>query len=139
MLVKEVMSTDVVTVGKDEFVFDACILYKKHRIGCLLVLEKEECVGILTERDIIERCVCEKRNPENTYVSEIMSGEPITIHALENLDKAIEIMRKYDIKKLPVFKKDDLVGIITVTDIYKARPDLTKRFMDSWVKTDWKD
>lgn len=139
MLVKEIMTYNVITVDMDESVFDACLLYKKHRIGCLIVLDDDQCVGVLTERDIIERCVCQKKNPENTLVSDVMSKDPITVHALENLDKALAVMEKYDIKKLPVLIQDEIVGIITVTDISRSRPDLTKRFMDSWVKTDWKD
>ncbi len=139
MLVKEVMTHSVITVDKNHSVFDACVLYKKHRIGSLIVLDGDDCVGILTERDIIERCICERKNPEDTKVSEVMTGDIRIIHALENLDKAVELMKKHNIKKLPVMIKDSIVGIITITDIYKARPDLTKRFMDSWIKTEWKD
>ena len=50
MLVKEVMTHSVITVDKNHSVFDACVLYKKHRIGSLIVLDGDDCVGILTER-----------------------------------------------------------------------------------------
>ena len=78
-------------------------------------------------------------NPEQTKVSDIMTSDPVTIHALETLEKAIEIMQIYNVKKLPVTQNDDIIGIITTTDISRARPDLSKRFVDSWIKSTWKD
>ena len=68
-----------------------------------------------------------------------MSKDLKTIHKLDTIERAIDIMFKNNIKKLPVISKDGIVGIITVTDISKARPDLSKRFIESWVKADWKD
>ena len=68
-----------------------------------------------------------------------MSSEIKTVHALDNLEKAIKIMEENNIKKLPVLKDENIIGIITVTDISKARPDLSKRFIDSWVKIRWED
>ena len=139
MLVKEIMTKNVVSIDKEKTVFEAANLYKKHRVGCLIVTKGEECVGIITERDLIERTICKKRSPETTKVKEIMSEEVITINYLEQIDKASKIMINNNIKKLPVTKNEDIVGIITVTDISKSRPDLSKRFMDSWVKPIWKD
>ncbi len=139
MLVKEVMTKNVVTIDKEQSVLDAANLYKKHKVGCLIVKENEECIGIITERDIIERTICNKMPPETTKVKDIMSSDVITIHYLERLDKASKIMIINNIKKLPVIKNGEIVGIITVTDISKARPDLSERFMDSWVKPIWKD
>ena len=48
-------------------------------------------------------------------------------------------MKDNNIKKLPVLKEESIIGIITVTDISKARPDLSKRFIESWVKSRWQD
>ncbi|MCK5458560.1 MAG: CBS domain-containing protein [Thermoplasmatales archaeon] len=139
MLVKEIMTKKVVTIRSDDMVFDACILYRDEKIGCLVVVENEFCVGIVTERDLIERTLCMRKNPETTKVSEIMSSDIKTIYALDKVETAIDVMKKHKIKKLPVIADDKIVGIITVTDISKARPDISKRFMESWVKPQWKD
>jgi len=139
MLVKEIMTKKVVTIRSDDMVFDACILYRDEKIGCLVVVENEFCVGIVTERDLIERTLCIRKNPETTKVSEIMSSDIKTIYALDKVETAIDVMKKYKIKKLPVIADDKIVGIITVTDISKARPDISKRFIESWVKPQWKD
>ena len=139
MLVKEIMTKKVVTIRSDDMVFDACILYRDEKIGCLVVVENEFCVGIVTERDLIERILCMRKNPETTKVSEIMSSDIKTIYALDKVETAIDVMKKHKIKKLPVIADDKIVGIITVSDISKARPDISKRFMESWMKPQWKD
>jgi len=139
MLVKEIMTKNVVKIEEDKSVYDACIRYQDNKIGSLIITKKDICVGIVTERDIIERTICEKRDPSKTMVSEIMTKNPKSVHPLEKIENALEIMKLDNIKKLPVMKEKDIVGIITVTDISRARPDLSKRFMDSWVRPIWKD
>lgn len=139
MLVMEAMTRNVVTIDSTDTVFDACMKYKERRVGCLVVVENETCVGIVTERDLIERSICARRDPDTTRVREIMSSGVKIVYALDTIEKALEIMRQYKIKKLPVISSEKVVGIITMTDIAEARPDLSKRFMDSWVKTQWRD
>jgi len=139
MLVREIMVKDVVSINSNGTVFDACIKYKNKKVGCLLIVDNGVCVGIVTERDFVERAICMHRNPEKTRISEIMSSDIKTIHALEKVEKAADMMIKYKIKKLPVVMVDKIVGIITVTDISRARPDLSKRFIESWVKPQWRD
>ena len=139
MLVKEVMTKNVIKIDYDKTVLEACFMYKEYKIGSLIVTKNGECIGIVTERNIIERTICVNKMPGNTKIGEIMSSNLITIHALENLEKALEIMIENNIKKLPVIIKDEIVGIITFTDISKARPDLSKRFMETWVKSAWMD
>jgi CBS domain-containing protein len=139
MLVKEIMTRNVVSIDQNASVFDACMKYKEKKVGCLVVVSGEACVGLVTERDLIERSICQRRNPENTTVKEIMSQHIKVVNALDTIEKALETMQQFKIKKLPVISAEKVVGIITVTDIAEARPDLSKRFMESWVKARWKD
>jgi CBS domain-containing protein len=139
VLVKEVMTKKVFTIDKNKTIFDACNMYKDYKIGCLIVTDMASCVGIITERDIIERTICARRDPYVTKIGDIMSKNMKTIHALETIDKAIEVMFQNKIKKLPVLINEEVVGIITVTDISRARPDISKRFMQTWVRSDWRD
>lgn len=140
MLVKEIMKKNVITVDESDNVLNACIKYRDYKVGCLVVTDKEgRCVGIVTERDLIERTICEELDPRVTQVKKIMSKNVKTIHALATVEEALETMRRYNIKKLPVVVKKGIVGIITVTDISHARPDLSKRFIESWVKPVWRD
>jgi CBS domain-containing protein len=139
MLVKEAMTNSVVTIDQNASVFDACMMYKNKKVGCLVVVDGDTCVGIVTERDLIERSICIRKDPDKTKVQEIMSAGIKTVHSLEHIEKALEIMVKYHIKKLPVIFEDRIVGIITVTDISKSRSELSQHFMETWVKPEWKD
>jgi len=139
LLVKEIMKKNVITVNAKDSVFDACNKYKEYKIGCLVVVEDGSCVGIVTERDLIERTICENRDPKSTKINEIMSTDIKTVHALDTVEKALGVMKKFNIKKLPVVVDKGIVGMLTVTDISRARPDLSKRFIESWVKPVWKD
>ncbi len=139
VLVKEVMTKNVVTIDRNKTIFDACNLYKDKKIGCLLVTDEGRCVGIATERNIIERTICSRIDPYETKIGDIMSTDLVTVHALDKIETAIEYMEFFEIKKLPVLVNDEIVGIITALDIAKARPDLSDRFVDTWVKARWKD
>ncbi|MCK4996386.1 MAG: CBS domain-containing protein, partial [Thermoplasmatales archaeon] len=72
MLVKEIMTKNVVTLDRNKTIFDACTLYKEKKIGCLLVTDEERCVGIATERNIIERTICSRVDPYETKIGDIM-------------------------------------------------------------------
>ena len=131
MLVKEIMVKDVISIRPNDTVYNACVKYKDKKVGCLLVTDSEgDCVGIVTERDFIERIICTRKDPDKTKVSEIMSTEMITIHALDRIEKAAETMLKYRIKKLPVIANNKIVGIITVTDLSREIPDFSRKYCE---------
>ena len=139
MLIKEIMKPDVVTIDAQESVLSAANKYRDYKIGCLIVTVDGKCAGIVTERDIIERTICELLDPKVTKVGEIMSSDIKTVHSLDKLEKAINVMVENNIKKLPVIQNNNIVGIVTVTDISRARPDLSDRFIESWIKPIWRD
>jgi CBS domain-containing protein len=117
MLVQEIMTKDVVTIDCKKTIYDACKVYKDKKVGCLVVMDNDILVGLVTERDIIERAILEDRSPRNTQIRDIMSSNLKIIHALAPLEKASQIMKENNIKKLPVILNNKIVGIITQTDI----------------------
>lgn len=137
MLIKDIMIRKVITIDINDTVFNACIKLLSERIGCIIVMNKGFCQGIVTERDFIERTICMNRDADRTMVKEIMTSDVVTINPLDRLEDALEIMKKYRIKKLPVVTNGHLIGIVTVSDIAHAKPELTKRFIESWVKPRW--
>jgi CBS domain-containing protein len=131
--VKDVMVTDVVTVGANVNVRRAVRVMNDFEIGCLIVVENGSVVGILTERDVLKRVVDEGRKPEETLVKDVMSKPLITISSEASLENAIELMFKHKIKKLPVVENGKLVGLVTFTDLVRAEPTLIqtiKRLME---------
>jgi len=124
--VKDVMVTDLVTVKADVTVKKAVEVMNDFEIGCLIVVEKGEAIGIITERDVLKRVVVEGKDPNKTLVSEVMSKPLIVTSPETSLEKAIEAMFKHKIKKLPVIEGGKLVGLITFTDIARIQPVMEK-------------
>jgi CBS domain-containing protein len=120
MLVEEVMTRDVVTIDSNETVYDACKLYCEIKVGSLVVMNRDMIVGIITERDIIERAILQNKAPTKTRIRDIMSPNIKTVHALAPIEKAAIIMKENNIKKLPVILNNDIVGIITETDLSRT-------------------
>lgn len=130
MFVKDIMAKKVISIDINKTVLDACIIFKEKGLGSLVVVNEGVIVGIITERDIIERIVINQKNPSKTKVKEVMSKNIITIHASARIEKAAELMRKHRIKKLPVILNNEFVGIITVTDLANIMPNFSKIISD---------
>lgn len=131
MIVKEIMTNRIVTVDIDNTIIDASRVYRDNKVGCLIITDNEQVVGIVTQRDLIERTICNNLNPEKTKIGEIMSKNIKTINSNDRVEKALDLIKKNKIKRLPVISGDKLVGIVTVTDIAYSRPDV-KKFLEKW-------
>jgi len=117
MQVQEIMTKNVISIKPGDSVLEACEKYSVHKVGSLVVKDNDLIVGILTERDVIESMIVTEGNPKQTKVQEIMSSNIKTIHALAPIEKAADIMKEEHIKKLPVVLNNEIVGIVTETDI----------------------
>ncbi|UCF49274.1 MAG: CBS domain-containing protein [Thermoplasmatales archaeon] len=136
MLVKDVMTKNVITIDSNQTILDAYKKYRDNKVGSLVVTDSEKCIGIVTERDLIEKAI--DKDLKTTLVKDIMTSNVRTISPSENLDTASELMEKYNIKKLPVLYDDNITGIITINDIVHTKPELTKRYIETWIKARWK-
>jgi IMP dehydrogenase len=120
MLVEEVMTPNVVTIDCSKTVYDACKVFTDKQVGSLVAVDKKIIVGIITERDAIEKVILGDKNPKKTKIRDVMSPHIRTIHALAPLEKAAQIMKDNKIKKLPVVLNNEIVGIITETDLSRT-------------------
>lgn len=127
MLVREVMNRDVKTIEPDESTLDAAKTMNEFRIGCLIVARKTKLVGILTERDILEKVVGEDKRASGVRVSQAMTRDPIMIGEDKDISEAVEAMNKSHIKKLPVVSGQSIVGILTTTDLARVQPEMIKQ------------
>lgn len=128
MHIKDIMSSKVVVVDKDQNLNDALKLMKKHKISRLPVINtnnnhERELVGIITEKDIALRLGSSRYGnmpPSHFHVSTVMTPDPITLNAAENLGKAAKIMIENKIGGIPIIDDGKIVGIITKTDFIKT-------------------
>ena len=128
LTVRDVMVTPVIVVGSQQTAQHAAKVLSLNGIGCLVVVENELVVGILTEKDLINRVIVEKRDPEETLVGDIMSKPPIVARPELTLEDAIRVMFTHRIKKLVVVEGDGekrrLAGLVTLTDIARVNQSL---------------
>jgi signal-transduction protein with cAMP-binding, CBS, and nucleotidyltransferase domain len=116
--VNQVMSKNVLSLDKSTTLQEAAEHMKRLSIGCVIVTENNNPIGIITERDFVTRIAAEGR-PLFTEIKEVMSSPLITIDPEETIWEASEMMKEKLIHKLPVKDNDEIVGIITTSDIVK--------------------
>ncbi|OYT42615.1 MAG: CBS domain-containing protein [Candidatus Aenigmarchaeota archaeon ex4484_224] len=123
MLVRNVMNKRVITCSKDLSLREASKVMVEMNIGSLLVVENEKPIGIITSTDIL-KAISNNLDLDKVKVEQIMSTPVITIDPSEDLEKAVEIMVKNNIKRLAVVEGEKIVGIITASDIIAIEPKL---------------
>ena len=116
--VNQVMSKNVLTLDKSTSLQEAAENMKKLNVGCVIVTENNNPIGIITERDFVTKIVAEGR-PLFTEIQEVMSSPLITIDSEETVLEASELMKERSIHKLPVKENEQIAGIVTTTDIVK--------------------
>jgi len=125
MLVKDVMSSPVVTVNEKEPVTKVAQLMDKHDLGCIIVTGKDgKPLGIITERDLITRVLAKNRPRYKLAAKNVMAAPLITINPEETLSEAARRMSRLNIRRLGVMYKGELVGIISSKDILAITPEL---------------
>ncbi len=116
-LVKDIMTSKVITCDIKDSVQDAAKKMRDNFISCLLVMKNKSPVGIITERDIVYRLVSKNLESGKVKVKEVMSSPLKSVAPEENVYYASRLMISNHIKKLPVIKHGRLFGIITQTDL----------------------
>ena len=117
MKISEIMTKDVISLSVDDTVEHAAKLMKQHNIGSIPVNTKEKIVGIVTDRDIILRCVAEGKDLKTQVVREIMTSNPVVGDENINVDDAARIMSERQIRRLPIVENNALVGMVSLGDL----------------------
>ena len=120
--VSKVMSTPVVKVDAQASAAEATVLMLDHGVGGLVVTRNGVPAGIFTRRDLHKRVLAAKRDMEDTRIEQVMTTPIITITSNASLKEAMDLMKKNAITRLGVMKDDDLVGVVTETDIKLTYP-----------------
>src|SRR5262249_38150508 len=106
------------SVGKDATVLQSALLMREHRIGCLVVLDHDQVAGIFTERDLLQRVVCEQRDPTRTCVGEVMTEEVFCCTPETPLEEVRAAFKMRRLRHLPVVDgAQRLLGLISIGDL----------------------
>lgn len=120
MKVKDVMSTNVVCVEPNESAAVAARLLSRFNVGALPVCTKDGRLrGMVTDRDIVLRCVAADDDAQNVKVSEIMTRRIYSVDAQESIQNASALMARRQVRRLPVEEDGKLVGMVSLGDVAK--------------------
>lgn len=120
MEISSIMVKTVKWVKPSDQAKKAVQIMNQNHIGCVAVIDNGILVGIITERDVLERLVIPCQIADKMTCKDIMTKDPVTIRPDQDVASAIDTMVKKKVKKLLVVEKGELVGIITATDILKS-------------------
>lgn len=125
MKVKEMMSHKPITITPEENLAVAARLLSRYNIGALPVCSKEgKLRGMVTDRDIVLRCVATEEDACSVRVSEVMTRRVISVDAEESIEKAAELMASRQIRRLPVESGGKVVGMVSLGDLARV-PDFS--------------
>jgi len=123
MRVKDVMSKQVVSVGPEESLEVAARLLSRYNVGALPVCTADKQLqGMLTDRDIVLRCVAAGQQPDRMSVRQAMTGRVISARSEDHAEVASALMAREQVRRLPVTENGRLVGILSLGDL-AVRPD----------------
>jgi len=124
--VSDVMVKEVVTIDEEASVKEAAEIMNKLEISSVIATRDGKSIGIITERDLLKRIVIEGKNAKKTKVKDIMSSPLTVIKSDVQLDEAARLMFAKKIKKLPIIDQDNIVGLLSLTDIARCQPHMMK-------------
>ena len=110
----------IISVKPEDSVLDAIRLMAEKGIGSLVVMEDQELLGIMSERDYARKVIIKGRSSESTAVSEIMTVNVFTTSSSETVNDCMSVMTEKKIRHLPVVEDDIVIGMISIGDLVEA-------------------
>ena len=121
MLVKELMHPGAITIEPGSSAALAARLISRHNVGVLPVCGRDKRLrGMVTDRDIILRCVAPEEDPAQTPVRDIMTRYPATLSPADDCEQAVKLMAEKQVRRLPVVENGRLVGILSLSDLARS-------------------
>lgn len=124
VLVKDVMSSPVLTIDSKKNARDAGKLMRKHRRGFLVVTERNKPVGVISESDLIEEIICKNVKADKIKLERLMREPIIAVDPDDDMLTSSRKMKENNIHRLPVVSNGRLVGVISLTDIARTSPEM---------------
>ena len=127
MKIRELMNHDVELVNPNRTIRDAALKMRAGDIGALPVGDNDRLIGMITDRDIVTRCVADDHKPSQCRVSDVMSKHVCYCFEDDDLDAAAHIMADHQVRRLPVLNRNKrLVGMISLSDLSHTEPSMLK-------------
>ncbi|MCH7549664.1 MAG: CBS domain-containing protein [Candidatus Krumholzibacteriota bacterium] len=111
---------EIHSISPDASVYTSLMLMAEKRIGALLVIENEELVGVISERDYARKVILRGKSSKETSVREIMSSKVFYVGPDHRIEECMALMTEKSIRHLPVLEGGELMGVVSIGDIIKA-------------------
>ena len=115
--VRDAMTEDPRSIGPSTSVVEAAQLMRDEHIGSLPITDGDTLVGVITDRDITTRVVAEAADLATTSVGDVSSQDLISVQPDKELEEALQLMARHQVRRLPVVENGRLVGIVAQADI----------------------
>ena len=133
ILVRHAMTESPQTAKPDMTAADAAGLMRQLDVGVIPVADDGSLIGLVTDRDIVLRVVAARQNPDEVALSDILTKSPVTVTPDTKLSEARDLMSEHRIRRLPVMKGEELVGILSLGDV--ALADASERQVGETLET----
>ena len=124
LLLRETKTSTIVRIDQGQTVYEAAQIMKEKNISSIIAIDKNTIAGIMTERDVVQKVVCQGMDPKETKVSEVMESPVPSIDMEKTIVDAARMMRQLKVKKLLVTEGREVKGIISEHDIIELDPAL---------------
>ena len=115
--VRDTMTADPRSIGASASVVEAARLMREEHIGSLPITDDDKLIGMITDRDITTRVVAEAADPKTMSVGDVSSRDLISVEPDNDLEEALQLMARHQVRRLPVVENGRLVGIVAQADI----------------------
>src|SRR5205814_785689 len=129
--VRDTMTENPRSIKASASVVEAARLMREEHIGSLAITDDEQLVGMITDRDITTRVVAEAADPKQTSVGDVFSQDLITVGPDKDLDEALQLMARHQVRRLPVVENGRLVGIVAQADIALSENEKTGELVEA--------
>ena len=121
---RDIMTTHAECARSTDTLVDAARKMRDLGVGALPICgEDDRLKGMITDRDIVVRCIAEGGDPGSMRVDELAEGKPVTIGADDSVEEALHTMMEHDVRRLPVIDGHELVGMVSQADVAKNLPE----------------
>ena len=117
MEIKDIMTQSVVSIDPNETIEVAARTMTRHNIGALPVCSNGKLCGMLTDRDIVTRCLAANRQPDSTQVRQVMTEQVTAVRPDMEMGAAAHLMGRLQIRRLPVVENGRLCGMVSLGDL----------------------
>jgi CBS domain-containing protein len=117
---RDIMTGSAECASTNDTLADAARKMRDLDVGALPICgDDDRLAGVVTDRDIVVKCVADGGDPSSVKVSELAEGKPVTIGADDDIDEVLRTMREHNVRRLPVIDGHDLIGIVSLADVAK--------------------